>query len=572
MPQNSHKTMSQTLFDTRQRADELLREAIAIWRQSNYSEHLEGLEKDPVFSILMSAVAWQANETDNEIARIKADVLEEYAKALVPYEAAHAVPATLTIEAKTAPEVSEVKIDHRMPFVLGEDGWKLMPIFKTRVLSMQVTDVHRIDGRRWVVNIVSDYIIRDLSLLCFTLQTAEYHHVTFRIEGKELSVIRPSQYSELPLTDPFLLDNALYSEQPYYNPASGILDLFALQNLRTYVVRPGSPESFFQSPANHFTLEVEFSGIPANFRFTPSMLHLNTILLANAYEEHTTLEAKSPISRIAGSGEGLSGGGQLMHLIRPAEEQIYANTRIRVRRVNADRFNQSGLVRLLGSMIDKLQSDYYAFQFLRQSQGTESLYHLRTCLQKLLSAAQQSDSSNVAGTYLIVEGLPAVNVEARYLMTNGSAVNSSIKSRARVLLPPGLEESSAVYIGDPVQGRDETDPRSATEMVRYHIVTADRIVTMADIRAFCFNQLMQTYSITRNMVTDIHIAPHLTEYVPHQSNACGYEIRVVITIAETPFVHRSFLDKIKQAEILLEKMMAVRSANIYPITVKIEVK
>lgn len=549
-----------------------MREAIAIWRQSNYSEYLEGLEKDPVFSILMSAVAWQANETDNEIARIKADVLEEYAQALVPYEAAHAVPATLTIETKTAPEVREVEIDHRSPFALGEDGWKMMPVFRTRVLNMQVADIRRIDGRRWAVNIVSDYIIRDLSLLCFTLQTAEYHHVTFRVDGKELAVIRPSQYSELPLTEPFLLDNALYSEQPYYNPASGILDLFALQNLRTYVVRPRQPEAFFEAPANHFTIEVEFSGIPANFRFTPSMLHLNTILLANAYEAHTTLDTKMPISRIAGNGEGLAGGGQLMHLIRPAEEQIYANTRIRVRRVSADRFNQSGLVRLLSSLIDKLHSDYYAFQYLKLPQGSSILYHLRTYFQKMLDAARDNDPHNVAGTYLFVDGLRGVNVDVRYLMTNGAAINNSIKARARVSLPPGLEDVSSSYVGDPVLGRDENDLHNATEMVRYHIITADRIVTMADIRAFCFNQLMQTYSITRSMVTNIHIAPHLVDYAPRQDNACGYEIRVVITIAETPFVHRSFLDKIKQAEILLEKMMAVRSANIYPITVKIEVK
>ena len=42
--------MKQTIFETRQRADELMREAINIWRQSDMNDFLEGLETDPVLS------------------------------------------------------------------------------------------------------------------------------------------------------------------------------------------------------------------------------------------------------------------------------------------------------------------------------------------------------------------------------------------------------------------------------------------------------------------------------------------------------------------------------------------
>jgi len=59
--------MKQTIFETRQRANDLLKEAIAIWRQSDQSNRLEGIEDDPVFSLLMMALAYQANEADSEI-------------------------------------------------------------------------------------------------------------------------------------------------------------------------------------------------------------------------------------------------------------------------------------------------------------------------------------------------------------------------------------------------------------------------------------------------------------------------------------------------------------------------
>ena len=91
--------MEQTAFDTRQRAAELLQEAAAIWRQSAHSDQLEGLERDPIFSLLITALAYQANETDSDIERLKQDVLEEYTRLLTPYESGHPIPATTVVEA-----------------------------------------------------------------------------------------------------------------------------------------------------------------------------------------------------------------------------------------------------------------------------------------------------------------------------------------------------------------------------------------------------------------------------------------------------------------------------------------
>ena len=42
--------MKQNLFVTKQVAEELLKEAIAIWRQSNRSEHLEEMENENVYT------------------------------------------------------------------------------------------------------------------------------------------------------------------------------------------------------------------------------------------------------------------------------------------------------------------------------------------------------------------------------------------------------------------------------------------------------------------------------------------------------------------------------------------
>ena len=82
--------MKQTIFNTRQRAEEIIKEAIAIWEQSTNNEHLEGIEQDPVFSLFLTALAYQANEIDNEIEQLKAEILYELEQMLIPYERTHA--------------------------------------------------------------------------------------------------------------------------------------------------------------------------------------------------------------------------------------------------------------------------------------------------------------------------------------------------------------------------------------------------------------------------------------------------------------------------------------------------
>ena len=52
----------------------------------------------------------------------------------------------------------------------------------------------------------------------------------------------------------------------------------------------------------------------------------------------------------------------------------------------------------------------------------------------------------------------------------------------------------------------------------------------------------------------------------------GAQIVVEILLADNSFVKRSFAEKIPQVEILLQKMIEVRSTNIYPIHVSIQIK
>jgi hypothetical protein len=51
----------------------------------------------------------------------------------------------------------------------------------------------------------------------------------------------------------------------------------------------------------------------------------------------------------------------------------------------------------------------------------------------------------------------------------------------------------------------------------------------------------------------------------------GYEVLVEIMLVDNAFIRRGFEDQIPKVEMLLQAMMSVRSTNIYPITVIIQI-
>ena len=75
--------MKEDIYSTRQRATDLLNETLSIWQKGDHIDQLEGLAKDPVFSLLMTALAYRANEMDGEVERLRQMVKQADIDALV---------------------------------------------------------------------------------------------------------------------------------------------------------------------------------------------------------------------------------------------------------------------------------------------------------------------------------------------------------------------------------------------------------------------------------------------------------------------------------------------------------
>ncbi len=556
--------MKEDIYSTRQRATDLINEALAIWQKGDHIDQLEGLATDPVFSLLMTALAYRANEMDSEIERLRQDVLDEFARLLMPYEASHAVPATTVVEAELQNDVPELTLSETSIFTLPDSGFTFMPLLRSRLINATINSVIRLDGRRWKVVINFSTPVSDLSGLTFAVRDARFKDLKITVNGHQmLPLIKPWNYANLPLQPCFSVAALLYNRAEMYQASLTPLEIYARQNVALFSVAHTGTAHLLSVESDRVELTFDFTGIPTNFVFDKDHIKLNTILLVNAKLSTATLTADKPIVRLAGE--------QLMHLLPPASEQLFGKTPVTVRRIGADRFNRAALRRLVNSLSTKFDSDYYAFLQVDNANIKTILTRIQEGLVQLIKSTQNNAQVEQPGVYLMLErkaiANQAVSLDISYLTTSGAALNGNIKPDSQFTSPAGIKSTSVRQIASPVYGIDETDnTESAQTMLRYYMVTNDRIVTPADIKLFCYDRLMSLYTIGPDLVDDISVRNRLTE----QSDS-GYCIQVSIVLHDNSFIRRTFEDKIPQAEMLLQTMMEIRSNQLYPIYVSIHI-
>lgn len=567
--------MKQTIFETKQRAEELLREAFNIWRQSDDNDKLDGLENDPVLKLMITALAYQTNESTSDLEALKTEVMEEFAQLLTPYEIGHAVPATTVVETALLDSVSETEVDAQNAFTLNGTNFTFLPLLRTRLLNAKVKSIIRMDGRRFKVSIHFNAPIKDLSGFAFAVDSLDFQDLSVSIRDQQLPLIRPWDYSELPLQDCFGLDTILYNRSQTYEASATCLDLFARQNIRLFVIKEHTPTRFLATETDVVDLIFEFSGISDKFVFAMQHLFLNPIVLVNAQLHQTTLSPQTPIARVAGYDKDEDHVNlQFLHAVRPSEEQLYGNSLVEVRKVAADRFNQGRLVRLLNALIARYHSDFYAFQGLQGFSGDKTMQTLQETLTRLMEIVKKDQLRQVPGVYLLLRNLRLIesgkgSVDISYLTTSGAGVNASLNADSTFTVPGGMSAAQTRQIANPVMGRDEmTEEAALASLSRYYIATNDRIVTPADIKLFCYNELLTRYGIVRDMVKSLMVNRRQQK----DRHGCGYEIVVEIVLADNPFVRRSFAEKVSRVEILMQKMIEVRSTNIYPVIVTLNIE
>ena len=557
--------MRQKIYATQQIAEELTREAIAIWKQGNQAEHLEGLEKDPVVSLLLTALAYQEYVAEGELERLKNEVLDDLTQMLIPHDLIHARPASILIQTATEGSVAEMELNSQHVFGVGATDVQFMPLLKTKVFNVSLKGIERLDARRWKVSLGFKEPVSSLGGLAFVVDSMDFKDLEITQGGCRVELVKPWQYANLPTADCFSVDTQLYNTSLAFDASTTWFDLFAQHNRRMFVVDTWQNEQTRQF-TDQVSLIFEFKGIDSDFVFDKSKLLLNTMMLVNVTQRSARLSPDAPIAHI-------SGGEQLLHLLRPSADQMYGTeTPFVVRRAATQRFNVNGLLRLLHCILDKYSTDYYAFMQVDKMRGMLDGARLYQWLSSLTRYVESTPEAFSSGIYLILKKTERREDEAlhvKYLTTQGASVNALLDSSVGIRVPAGLSASATSVIGDFILGSDEVKGADAqNSLARYFLVTGNRLVTSADLKVFCYNELLLRYNISSSQIRNISVK----NLISADRRTGGFETEVAITLVNDIFIQRSFAEKKHQAEIILEKMIEVRSASMYPVRVSIELE
>lgn len=578
--------MNQNIFETRQRAAELLEEAVKIWQRSDRSDNLEGLENDPVFKLLLSAMAYQANEQESELEGLKEDILKEFESMLVMEGAGRAVPTVLAISAPLSSGTHTYTVNSKDDFIVsGKDDnmFHFSPIFKTRLINSSVRSVMRLDMRRWEVTIQFSEAVSNLSGFAFAISDYAFWSlkVSLSATGEEIPMSAPWNYINYPMASHFSLDTLFYNKIqsleiggarstfiPYSNYAA--LDLFAGMKLGFFVI----DTMHDIVPASTLKLVFEFDGINNDFTFSQDDLFLNTIVLANAYKQSTSVSTSHPIAKLIGGNGAETDNAQFMYLLCPADRDITFDSHLHVRQIRAERFNKGRLLKLLHSLVAKYHSDYYAFESLGFDTTDTAMKQIQNALDSLVDNFMRKNDSVTPGEYVILANRNpekeqfqttkqlALNVD--YLVTNGAKANDCLCATSTLKVSQYFD-AKRVAIIDSAEGFDQvSDKNREKTLAEYFLSTGDRIVTPYDMKLFCYGQLVARYGMVRSMIDDVTVRM--------QENSQGgfhrYEAVVTITMKASDFTQRAFGEKTAAIESALSKMIFMRSNGLYPTRVK----
>ena len=161
-----------------------------------------------------------------------------------------------------------------------------------------------------------------------------------------------------------------------------------------------------------------------------------------------------------------------------------------------------------------------------------------------------------------------LSLTINYLTTSGSRVNTILSMNSSFNVPVGLSVTGTRVIAEPVPGVDEVRGADVmNSLSKYYMVTNNRLVTPADVKIFCYNELLKRYNLDSSLVSRISVKNHLRSERGHS----GFETVVEIILENDLFVKKSFASKLSQAELVLQKMIEVRSATPYPVQVSIRI-
>ncbi len=512
--------MTQEDYDIQVQVDNLMQKVLESWKRegkwdgNNPNSPFYGFEKDPLLRILLTAFVYQTNGLKADIQNIEKDLISDFQNAILPYQLTQAIPAfTMIKTAKNESDKNEIFCDETTTFLVKKESLRVKeyfpfhPLFRAKIIGMNVNGVTKIASDKWNVNIDVSDTDSDLSYFGFLVSGLKYSDLNVYWNNEKLPLIKPWEYDRFPKTPWFADSNAAYNKSLLFGDETRWHDLWAELNVNYYMVVPT-----FHRPidSDMINFVFEFVGMSKPFNFEAENLVFNCVPALNVIKKDFQLSNNEPIAKLAvepGFEEEEENSVRMvnsalaenshpdffMNLIKNPNSTLDDWNKVSLRRFGCERFNLDELVRLANQLSNRYESDFYAFQKIHKMQNVDKIRRLDIVLKDIIGVISNTATPKT-GVYAILnrgEADSQTNIQLSALFTDG-AYSNEIDVFSEVMPPKSFDKKETRLLFKTFGGKDEVIDKDEKNMLaKYYARTNDRIVTRADIKAFCFRYFNQ---------------------------------------------------------------------------------
>ena len=214
-------------------------------------------------------------------------------------------------------------------------------------------------------------------------------------------------------------------------------------------------------------------------------------------------------------------------------------------------------MRLADQLSTRYESDFYAFQKIHKLQSVDKVRRLDIVLKDIIGVIVETSTPRTGVYAILKKGKLEVptNIQLSALFTDG-AYSNDIDVFSDVMPPKTLSKNETRLLFKTFGGKDEVIDKDEKNMLaKYYARTNDRIVTRADLKAFCFRYFIQ------NGFNDALL--DVTSVIERQEGMATQHITLQL---KNDFVRDR--EDIPMIIDRLRKLIQVRSVNMLPIVLE----
>ena len=532
---------------------QLLKEALDHWEEKG---ELRDIETDPVVKLLFSALAYQSHSISRELSTFKDQVVTEFRNKLIPYYLIKPFPAFSVLETRLGKNkdnninpLTSFFVDEKCVFEFGKNKIPFTPLFKTKIIDAEISDrqINKEDNTLQLT-LSSNDLIENFSGLSFYFEESEMiPDIEISLNDRFLPLIKPDDCDNLPFTDWFQHHYLLREENQLQFGNYDFWLAYLFKN-HTYIFYINEYESNkIKNTSNTPTFKIHFKNKLELHYFRNRGIKINCLPVLNVQKHSVTLNNEDPIKKLS-----VDKGVFLNLLMDENTEQNEDN--FLIRHFGIERFNQEELLFRINDLFNRFISDYYAFKDIVDLKKGDKLENLYKDFRELWPVLMRNNNQNYSGVYAILKlnrnlRFQYNNVRIDYLTTNCELANNIQEGEKPGTVSEFLDKGKTVLLKDTTGGKEEEyNEATLNHLARYNLLTKDKLITVSDLKAFCYREL-------KNKIQNISV------------QNTGKRLDIVIRLHED--------SKIEQAEILfyetlLQKKIKVRSLFSIPIYVSLK--